>query len=1125
MGGVTSVRWVLSTLVGIAFAAACSSSAGEGPTPGTEPQPTLTLAATIAKADSRLSAALAPRAERDGFQREAAGFSSPGLRAAQEKKWTELGAFVGASATEPYSVGISTFPALRLTVTRRRAGERADVLGAKPVGADLDSGTLVYREAYGDGVDAIVTASPSSFEELILFREATAHMRLEWTIELPSGIARGAMQPDGTLWFIDARGHMVLAVPKPFAVDSAGVRRDARLEWDDAAGVMAVSLDATDLTFPVLLDPAFDTTTWKQVGPVLPPGARVSHGMAADRARNQVVIFGGESNAGPLGDTVVWSPNHWSTLSPVHAPSARSSHAMVFDGARNEVVLFGGFGSGLKADTWTWDGSDWTNETPSTSPPARRAHAMAYDAARGKVVLFGGFGSAELGDTWTWDGSTWKQESPSSSPPARYEAAMAYDDVHGNVVLFGGVNQNAQPTNDTWIWNGSTWTDVSASAGTPPKARKRHSLAFDPSSGMVSLFGGSDDVDVRLGDTWSWNGSTWKAETPAPAPSVRELHAMAVDPAGGGVLLYGGGNGSALDETWTWKDAKWSTPQNPTPRAQTPMAFHQKEGQGVLYGADFWLRTDTWSQQSAAPLPPARLSPTMAYDAAHEQVVLFGGQTASLTFFDDTWLWNGVGWTEVVPAAKPGLRIGQAMAYDTAHSQVVLFGGRETSGTHLTDTWSWNGANWKQESPSTSPSARWFHAVAYDAARAEVVLFGGEFGIPLNDTWTWNGSTWTQKSPAASPGARAYHTMAYDLVRQRVVLFGGRNVGELGDTWSWDGTTWTQESPAASPSPRWRHAMAYDATRKQTVLFGGSGPVTTPGSSAALGDTWTLLSTAGGACTSTIECATGTCVDGVCCNTPCTGQCEACNLATSPGVCSPATGAPVGTRPACSSGGANVCAGKQCDGIDRTTCAALVGASVSCRAASCSNSVATVPASCDGAGQCPALSTVACTPYACNGAACGTTCANDTQCALGFVCNLSSSSCVPQPDAGTKDGAANDGSAGSGADAGTLDGGTAGGGGVAGDAGSAAAAGAGAQAGTSAGGSTASGGSGGFAAAADASPDAATSGGASEDGGCDCSTAPRGSSRHVAWLGLVLFAFARRRRRGVLSAERCGRPS
>jgi putative metal-binding protein/IPT/TIG domain-containing protein len=51
---------------------------------------------------------------------------------------------------------------------------------------------------------------------------------------------------------------------------------------------------------------------------------------------------------------------------------------------------------------------------------------------------------------------------------------------------------------------------------------------------------------------------------------------------------------------------------------------------------------------------------------------------------------------------------------------------------------------------------------------------------------------------------------------------------------------------------------------------------------------------AGAFCQRPAQCATGSCVDGVCCDSACSGTCQACNLAGSPGQCRPV---PVGQDP------------------------------------------------------------------------------------------------------------------------------------------------------------------------------------------------------------------------------------
>jgi hypothetical protein len=212
----------------------------------------------------------------------------------------------------------------------------------------------------------------------------------------------------------------------------------------------------------------------------------------------------------------------------------------------------------------------------------------------------------------------------------------------------------------------------------------------------------------------------------------------------------------------------------------------------------------------------------MAYDAARQQTVLFGGASGSPS--NDTWVWDGVNWIQKSPATLPPIRHHHAMAYDSQRQKVVMFGGYNNQiGLSMNDTWEWDGTTWTQITPATSPTARYQHAMVYDAARQRVLLFGGynnQLGVSMNDTWEWDGVNWAQKSPATSPIVKYGHGMAYDSNRQRVVLFGGSNNNN--HTWEWDGTNWAQKSPSTIPTGQSTIAMAYDSVRQKVIMFGGS---------------------------------------------------------------------------------------------------------------------------------------------------------------------------------------------------------------------------------------------------------------------------------------------------------------
>jgi len=55
-------------------------------------------------------------------------------------------------------------------------------------------------------------------------------------------------------------------------------------------------------------------------------------------------------------------------------------------------------------------------------------------------------------------------------------------------------------------------------------------------------------------------------------------------------------------------------------------------------------------------------------------------------------------------------------------------------------------------------------------------------------------------------------------------------------------------------------------------------------------------SVVGTSCGEARECNSGNCVDYVCCDKPCSGSCQACDVAGRAGTCSTVTGAPHGTR-------------------------------------------------------------------------------------------------------------------------------------------------------------------------------------------------------------------------------------
>src|SRR5262249_13882608 len=153
--------------------------------------------------------------------------------------------------------------------------------------------------------------------------------------------------------------------------------------------------------------------------------------------------------------------------------------------------------------------------------------------------------------------------------------------------------------------------------------------------------------------------------------------------------------------------------------------------------------------------------------------VLFGGR-ADAGLLGDTWSWNGTNWT-LRAIASPSPRDSSAMAYDPAHGQIVMFGGNNgNSILNETLTLDGNSGRWTSLTQPASPPSRVFASLAWDGTR--LILFSGQAVAGyVNDTWAWTGSNWVQLAPATVPPPRAEAAITYDAARNQIVMFGGNN--------------------------------------------------------------------------------------------------------------------------------------------------------------------------------------------------------------------------------------------------------------------------------------------------------------------------------------------------------------
>jgi CubicO group peptidase (beta-lactamase class C family) len=301
----------------------------------------------------------------------------------------------------------------------------------------------------------------------------------------------------------------------------------------------------------------------------------------------------------------------------------------------------------------------WTQWRLSPPDFSNSGGVVTNDSLRREILyLVAQQGDTDLTYSWSPVSQGWVFRNPLVSPrPSR--GAFAFHEMTGKAVLFGGLIDTVQDQGDgitkityntdntTWIWDGVNWS----AANTPvsPPARFYASTTYDAAHKKIVLFGGCGRVlhtggcASPLNDTWTWDGSAWKKESPSVNPSARSQAVMAYDPATSRTMLFGGLTAAGVaSDVWVWDGQNWS------------------------------------QEQSAAPGPPARYGGGLGYSPLDSALVLYGGRTYQgnqIVPLDDTWIWNGSSWSQAFPAVTPKMTDEIAgMTYDTALNQVVLIG-------------------------------------------------------------------------------------------------------------------------------------------------------------------------------------------------------------------------------------------------------------------------------------------------------------------------------------------------------------------------------------------------------------------------------------------------------------------
>ena len=186
------------------------------------------------------------------------------------------------------------------------------------------------------------------------------------------------------------------------------------------------------------------------------------------------------------------------------------------------------------AEDWQWTGSGWTPVQNLQASAAARYFQTppVSDTAAGEVV-----GLDSTGALWvsTNPAAGWVEAPSAGAPAPRSEPALAYDGSNGQVVLFGGellgsTSAAGEVMGDTWTWDGTTWTEQAggAPASTPsappvPTAPGVPSLPSLPSASAVA--GSVPPASTLAPSASATPGSASPGPTPTPSASASSLPA------------------------------------------------------------------------------------------------------------------------------------------------------------------------------------------------------------------------------------------------------------------------------------------------------------------------------------------------------------------------------------------------------------------------------------------------------------------------------------------------------------------------------------------------------------------------------------------------------------------------
>lgn len=387
----------------------------------------------------------------------------------------------------------------------------------------------------------------------------------------------------------------------------------------------------------------WDGSNWLQRTPALAPAVRSAHQMAFDPRSRRIVLFGGDDPAGNfLQETWSWDGVVWTRHAPLHQPSQGGPVLLATDEGRGRLLAVANQ-SALVLDpvlVHEWNGTDWIPvPIPSAKLGSLARLGLVWDGNRGTLLVpFG----RDAAPTWAFDGTHWKL---AHLAPRTALGAIVTDTRRNRAVLISPNSYHDQT--ETWEWDGYRWQPLLGS-GVGLAQRVSFAACFDVLRGQTLIFGGITNSAplVRHADLRAFDGQSWRTIDRGTGPSGRSGAAMDFEPASGTVILFGGTDANGyLDDTWRWNGLGWTrlNPRNrPAPRAGAAFTIDPVRGRGILTGgipnSDRWEWTGTdWVPSGLVNPPPSPVTNAYSTWDPVRNAVVIGDVNGLWSYAGNTW--------------------------------------------------------------------------------------------------------------------------------------------------------------------------------------------------------------------------------------------------------------------------------------------------------------------------------------------------------------------------------------------------------------------------------------------------------------------------------------------------------